>query len=50
MIVSIFAASTNTRKRDDFFTSAGLIAPAKSKLNKNYQKLKPFVVDLSEIE
>ena len=48
MSVSIFTAGISTSKIDEFFTSAGLIAPVKSKFCGNYQKLKPFIMDLSE--
>ena len=48
--VSVFAAGISMNKIDDFFTSVGLIAPVKSKLHENYQKLKPFTMDLSKLE
>ena len=44
-----FADGTNKENRR-IFTSVGLIAHVKSKLCENYQKLKPFVMDLSKIE
>ena len=50
MSVSFFAAGMSMKKIDEFFTPAGLIAPVKSKLHENYQKLKPFVADLSKTE
>ena len=50
MIVSIFSVDMSTSKIDDFFTSVGLISPVKSKACENYQKLKQFVMDLSEIK
>ena len=50
MSISVFTADMNTIKIDEFFTLSGLITPVKSKLHKNYQKLKLFVMNLSEIE
>ena len=49
MYVSIFKAGTNTSKIDEFFISVCFIDPVKSKLHENYQKLKPFIMDLSKL-
>ena len=35
---------------DQSFASVGLIVPTRNKLHENYQKLKPFVADLSKTE
>ena len=50
MSISVFTAGMSMSKADEFFTTVGFIAPVKSKMYENYQKLKPFVMDLSEIE
>ena len=50
MSISVFTVGTNTNKIDDLFSSVGLIFPAKTKLGENYQKLKPFIMDMSKIE
>ena len=44
--ISIFSASTSINKIDELLTSGSL--SAKTKLRENFQKFKPFVLDLSE--
>ena len=45
----MFAAGINTNKVNYLFSSIGIIAPTK-KLHQNYQKLKPFIMDMSKIK
>ena len=48
--VSVFKSGVNINKIDELFVSTVLIAPVKTKWHENYQKIKPFIMDLSRVE